>query len=141
MPEILTTLGACVDAEPALSRLAAHTWPVKTAYHIARLLKLVREESRAFEDERVKLVRALGVARPPTETEQARGLRDEVIEVPADKLKDYLQQHADLRAVPATIGWAPLTVDMIEAQTQPIPATDLDIGPFLLEPSGNGGPP
>jgi hypothetical protein len=129
---IHTTLGACIDAEPSLTRLAAYTWPVKTAYHLAKLVRLLREETKAFEEQRIKLVRELGTARPPTEVELTRGIRDEVIEVPPERFKDYSAQYLELRAVTTEIAWRPLSLDILEQQKEPIAAADLvDLGPFL----------
>jgi len=129
---IETTLGACIDAEPCLSRLAAQAWPVKTAYHLAKLTRLVRVEVAAFEEQRSVLVQKFGAARPPTEAERARGAADEVFEVGADNLTAYLQQFRELRSASATIAWQPLTLTELDDAGVSVMGTDLiGLGPFL----------
>lgn len=127
-----TTLGACLDAEASLLQLATIAWPVKTAYHIAKLIRLVRDRTKAFEAQRVTVVKDLGAPRPPNEVEKARGLTEDVIEVAPDKMQAYFTQYTELRAQATTIEWAPLTLAELEGP-QIMPATLLDLGPFLAE--------
>lgn len=132
---IQTTFGACLDAEVALAQLATTAWPAPTAYHVAQLLRQVRDRTRAFEDQRSAIVTDLGAPRPPTDAEQARGILDDVIEVRPDKMRDYFAQYTELRARPTTIDGAPL--QLAELEPQAVTAlTLIDLGPFLA----NGQP-
>lgn len=136
---IQTTFGACLDAEPALTQLAGQAWPIKTAYHLARLLRFVRERTRAFEDQRVAIVKDLGTPRPPTDAERARGLLEEVIEVPPDKIKEYMGSYTDLRALATDIPWGPLTLAAFGDAQQVTAAALVDLGPFLEDPPDPSG--
>jgi hypothetical protein len=60
---ITITLGQLMEAQPALERLAGERLPVKTAYRVARVLRLVRPEIGQFVEHRNDLVRELGVER------------------------------------------------------------------------------
>lgn len=60
---ITLSLGSLFDAQPALDRLAAERLPVKTAYRVAKVLRLVKPEIQQFVDQRNALIRELGAER------------------------------------------------------------------------------
>lgn len=130
---ITATLADCLQAEGALSRLGAQPWPMKTAYHVAKLLRCVRAQTKAFEDLRMAMIKEIGTSRAPTEVERARGAEPEVFEVPPDKMAEYVKRHRELRDRTIVIDWAPLTTDILGADAR-VSANDLaDLGPLLAD--------
>lgn len=109
---IETTLGALVDAEPALTRLLAVPLPVKTGYALAKLGKLVRKETAYFHEQREAAIRALGAARAPNVAEQAVG-HTEIIEVTAEHRPAFFARIALLGAIAVTIPWEPIALDAL----------------------------
>ena len=133
MGQIDTTLGALVDAEPALRRVSEQDGlSQKTRYHVAKLAKLVGQETQHFREQREGLFKAHGKERPAA-TEQERRMGALVFDVPPDKTSELVAQIKDLCAVPISLAWAPLrSVDLTHAK-----ASDLvDLGPLveLIEP-------
>lgn len=135
------TLGDALDAADALSRVAALPWPVATAYHMSKLLRLLRAEVAIFEEQRVAAVREFGVPRDPTPEERARGSAPQIIQVPPDKMRDYVGKVKALHQVRVTIDGSPLTLDEL-AGDQRVTGTDLAaLGPLLADmfvPAGMG---
>lgn len=116
MASIETTLGALFDAEPALGRLLAVPLPVKTAYHVAKLGRLVREDTAHFHEQRAALIRELGAERDPTDAEKAHGGSDtKVISVTAEHWQEFQTRVAELAAIPVTLAWRPLLLDDLGA--------------------------
>jgi hypothetical protein len=127
---ITMTLRAVLEAQPALDRLAGEKLPVRLAYHVAKLVKLVRVEVEDFNAQRFKLVKEYGVTRPATEAERpVHG--PEVIEVPPEKIAAFQQELATLVDEPVTFDRAPLSI----TDTFPnITAADLvALGPLVDE--------
>jgi hypothetical protein len=128
------TLGECVDAEAALGRLAALPWPPKTAYDMAKLLRLLRAETKIFEQQRVALIKELGEGRPPTADEVARGATGEdVFQVPQARMPAYLERYRALRDVQVALDWRALTLAQL-ADGHRLAGTDLlELGPLLQD--------
>jgi len=57
---ITTTLGALVQAEPALAPICQLRVSAKSAYHLKKLAQLVAQETKHFHEERDALIKALG---------------------------------------------------------------------------------
>jgi hypothetical protein len=112
------TLGALVEAEPALDRLLDQKLSAQAAYHLAKLATLVRAETAHFHAQREALIREFGT---PT---------GEVIEVQPDQRPEFFRRVQELLAVEATIAWRPLSV----AQVLEISGGDvLRLGALLSE--------
>ena len=130
---IETTLGALVEAEPALGRLLALKLPTKTAYHLAKLAKLVREETQHFHTQREALIRELGTERDPTEAEKVQnGNGTKVISVTPEHWPECQTRLAELAAVQVTIALTPIAIDELGAID--VAGEDLlALGPLLTE--------
>jgi hypothetical protein len=125
---ITTTLGRLVNAVPTLHRIAAVPLPMRTAYDLAKLVKLVEVEVDIFND-RVEALR-----------KELRGdlPADADVPVPADVLAAFQERVNDLTAVPVTIDWKPFNLSVLEdrkdAKGQPIELTSQDL--ILLDVNG-----
>ena len=131
---ITLTLGECLDAEAALGRIAALPWPAKTAYDMAKLLRLLRAETKIFEQQRVALIKELGEGRPPTADEVARGATGEdVFQVPPARMAAYVEKYRALRDVQVALEWRALTLAQL-TDGHPLAGTDLlELGPLLQD--------
>ena len=61
---ITMTVAQLMEAEAALNRLAVERLPVRTAHHVAVILRAVKPEIDQFVEVRSALIRELGAARP-----------------------------------------------------------------------------
>ena len=130
MSETKTTLGQLLAAEPALARLADLRIPVKPAYHLAKLLKLVRVEIQQFHEQRHAVVRELGVEREPTGAERAQHGPGAVMEVAPGNLPEFRRRLDELSAIEVTLPWTPIDIASLGAVD--ISAGDLDaLGPLV----------
>lgn len=131
-----TTLKVLANAEPALRRLAAQKVSVKPAYHIARLLDVVRGETAEFHKQHDELVRRLGKERPLTSDEQktiGTGVTS-MIEVTPDNREEFAKKLAELEAIEVTIDKWLMTIDLLEGFA--VSADDIaSLGPLVLEPA------
>lgn len=119
-----TTLGDLVAAEEALSRVAALKLPVKSAYHVAKLVRLVREETRVFHEQRDAFIRELG------EASVANAHGEQTITVKPANWPEFQKRIRELAAIAVTIAWGPLTLDMFGEES--IAAADLlALGPLV----------
>lgn len=103
MAAIETTLGALVGAEPALGRLLALPLPVKAAYHLVKLSRLVQAETSIFNGLRDKAVRELGSAIPG----QADGW--EINQAHAN-WATFVERMNKIAAETVTIPWGPIAL-------------------------------
>ncbi len=130
---IETTLGALVTAEAALARLAGRQLPIKTAYHVAKLVRLVRAETEHYHAQRTAFIKELGASRDPTPAEKAAG-STEVFEVKSENVQDFQKRMTELDALAVTIAWGP--IDLATLGAIEIVAFDL----VQLEPLLTGTP-
>jgi hypothetical protein len=129
---ITTTLGALSLTEPALARLAEVRLPVKTAYQVAKLLRVVKVEASHFEQQRQAYVRELGTERDPTPAERAQGFTDRVVVVgPADQ-PEFGRRMLELSNLVVELPAAPLALAALGAID--ITAADLVALEPILEP-------
>lgn len=141
MAEIVTTIGALVEAEPALARLVALRLDAKTRYHAVKLLRLVSAETKThFYEPRQDVFKELGTEREPTAAERAQHGLDMMLEIPREKTKAFAARIKDLSAVPVTIPWGPVTSTMLEPFAEFTGADMLALGPLfeLVEPPQGG---
>lgn len=111
---ITLSLGALVNAEPALSRLGTQRLPAKTAYQVAKLIRKVADDTKHFQGQRNALIKELGADRPATDAEKATGSGETVTEVTVEnrpaffaRLQELADVSVDLDATPvdlATLG-------------------------------------
>jgi hypothetical protein len=115
---IPVTLGELVQAEEALQRLAEVKLPAKQAYHVAKLVRLIKAETQHYHAQREEAIRELGDA-------TADGSE---IRVPPDKMPEFMKRLNELFTVETRIDWTPLSV----ADLPEITAADLlRLGPFV----------
>jgi hypothetical protein len=128
---IETTLGALIEAQPALERLAAARLSVKTAYHIAKLIRLATPELQQFQTQRNALVQTFGAERPATAAERAANQgQPTTLEVTPENRPAFFAQVAELVSIPTTLAWTPLAIEALDGVE--ITAADLlALGPFL----------
>lgn len=131
MDTIETTVGALVDAEPFLRRVAAlplqskdvpEGLAPKTKYHIAKLGRLVAAETHDFRILQAELFATLGIKEG-----------QEIAELPRGVWATYLRQIRPHRDVQVTIPWGPIrSLDIPLA----LAADLLGLGPLceLVEP-------
>ena len=129
-----STLGRLVAAEEALRRLAEQRMPLKTAYHIAKLAKLLSAESEIFQQKKTEIFRAHGTERPPKTEEERAQFGETVLEVPPASRQVVFDAMKELFEVPVRIEWAPLTL----AQLDGVSISPLDL--IALDPVVEGDP-
>lgn len=130
---IATTLGQVALAEPALAQIAAIRLPVKTAYHVAKLLRLVQDETRLFQERRNEAIRRHGTERPATAEERAASGPTIVEVLPGHEgWSAFLTEMRELESVSVTLPWGPLTLDML-GQVEIEPSVLLNLGPLLAD--------
>jgi hypothetical protein len=127
---ITVTLRALLEAQPALVRLSNEKLPVKLAYRVARLMKVVQVELDDFHKQRIVLVKQYGATRPTTEEERAiHGT--EITEVTPDRMVEFRQDVDDLADEKVTLEREPLKLeDNFPAIT---PADLIALGPLVAD--------
>lgn len=98
---IALTLGELVQAEEALKRLIEVKLPAKTAYHVAKLMRLVLAETQHFHTQREEAIRELGKPNPENPAE---------IRVSPECMTDFASRINELYAVETRIDWTPLSI-------------------------------
>jgi hypothetical protein len=125
---ISTTLGALVQADPALQTICALKLSAKSAYHLKKLAQLVATEIKHFQTERDALIKELG-------TEQDGGgfsLKPE-----SENFPEFVRRVNELAEVPVQISWNPVTLEMFGDQL--VSAQDLIALGSLLAEDENAG--
>lgn len=113
---IKSTLKDLVEAESALASLMQLRLPPKSAYHLAKLGRLVNQETEHFRKQREALIKEYGEERDATPQEQQTG-QSKVMQVKPDNVEKFLERIKELGAVEVTIDWNPVKMDMLEGQT------------------------
>lgn len=140
-PSISTTIGALVDAEPALARLTAVRLDAKTRYHAVKLARLVAAETKEhFQEPRLQAFKELAVEREPTPAEFKQVGPDKIFDIELASPENraaFMARIKDLRSVSATLSWGPITSTMVENYPEFTAADCLALGPLfeLVEPS------
>ena len=125
MDSISTTLGALVDAEPYLLRVASLPLEskevpkgisAKTKYHLVKLGHMVAAETKHFKAVQGELFAALGI-HPP----------QEVSTLPPGVWASYLQQIKPHKDLTVTLAWGPIQYDWIPLATA---ADVIGLGPL-----------
>lgn len=120
-PTIPLTLGQCVIAEQALSRLSSQVVPAKMVYRITKLLRLIRAKVQDYEAERLELVKVYS-------GDQA--------EVPPDKRVEFFQMLQQILNTPTEIAAAPLMMADLDVFPSLTADTVLQLGPLFMEEEG-----
>jgi hypothetical protein len=142
--EIVTTIGALVDAEPPLARLVSLRLDAKTRYHAVKLLRLVAAEVKEHfrAPQREAFVEFEAVERAPVGFEVAQFGPGNIMEVPPKNRAAYHLHMKKFADVPVTIPWGPLTSTMLEPYPECTGADWLALGPlFELEEPAEAAPP
>jgi hypothetical protein len=127
---IQTTLGALVQAEPAIATIAAMLLSAKSAYHVAKLARLVATETRHFHTSRDAIIQELGTARDGGGAE---------LKPDAEAWPAFVARVTELAAVEVTLPWGPITLAMLG--DAPVSAQVLvALGPLLAEPDAEATP-
>ncbi len=121
---IATTLGALATADQALARLAALPVPIKTAYHVAKLARLVTAELKFFQARRLEVFRELGDEVPGPTPGAPPDLR-----VPPERMAAFGARIDEICAVPVEIAWGPIDLTGLDIR---LAAEDLiALGPLV----------
>jgi hypothetical protein len=99
---IVITLGELVQAEEALQRLIEVKMPAKTAYHVAKLMRLVTAETQHYHKQREEAIRELGMVNPDNPNE---------IRVLPERMLEFTKRLNELHVVETRIDWLPLSVN------------------------------
>lgn len=132
-PTIQTTLGALVQAEPALAPICALKLSARSAYHLKKLAQLVAIETTHFHTERNALIKELGTARP----DGGFGIEPTIAFEENPQFAAFLRRVTELAAVEVTIPWGPLDLAMLGDEK--VSAAELAaLGPLLADPDPKG---
>ena len=124
---ITTTLGTLAAAAPALGRLAAQPLPVKSAYTVAKLLKLAGAEIDLFTERRNALIQELGETK---DSEQGK-----VVQVTADNVETFTARLTELAAIETTLNCAPIDLAALPDTITLSPDDLLLLGPLVTDPA------
>jgi uncharacterized protein YjiS (DUF1127 family) len=117
---IAVTLGDLVQAEEALQRLSEVKLPAKQAYHVAKLVRLIKAETQHYHSQREEAIRELGET--STDGQEVR--------VPPDKMPEFIKRLNEMFAIETRIDWTPLRL----ADLPDITAADLlRLGPLVTD--------
>lgn len=136
---ITATLAELLDAETALAALEQLQLPVKTAYHVAKLTRLVTVETKLFKEQRDKLIKELGADRPTTDAEQRNGAGPTTTQVTPEHWDTYVARVNELGEESVEIAWRPLTLAQLDGATVR-PADLRRLGPLLADEDTTDAP-
>ena len=129
---ITTTLGALVQAEEALGRLAAQRLPIKAAYQLSKLLRLVPAETKHFHEQKNAFVKELGKERDCTPLERQRH-GPTITEVTPENRAAFFAKIEELSTLAVALDAQ--TVPLADIEDITISAADLiALEPFTAEP-------
>jgi hypothetical protein len=126
---ITTTLGTLAAAAPALGRLAAQPLPVKSAYTVAKLLKLAGAEIDLFTERRNALIQELG-----EEKDGGQG-EGRVVQVKPHYVPTFTARLTELAAIEVTLAVDPLDVTALPDTITVSPADLVLLGPLVTDPA------
>jgi hypothetical protein len=109
-----------VQAEEALQRLSEIKLPAKQAYHVAKLVRLIKAETQHYHSQREEAIRELGTA-----TADGQEIR-----VGPDKMPEFMKRLNELFTVETRIDWTPLQLGDLPDIT---PADLLRLGPLVTD--------
>jgi hypothetical protein len=107
--ELSTTIGQLVAMDQALDRLIVEKWPIKAAYAISKLSRVVKKETAYAKTEQEKWIRELGAEKSPTPEQRAQGVSS-TFEVTAEHMGTFLSRLSELYAVPVALQVTPLAL-------------------------------
>lgn len=117
--EIRTDFATLKRAEPAIVRLLdARGLPPKAKYHVAKLLRLVRQETSHFDKERNLLIVKHGERRDATPEEKVEFKEETVTSVPPEKLADYAAELNLLLETDVSIAWGRIPIEFLDAASE-----------------------
>lgn len=107
---IKTTLEHIISAQPALGRLASQTLPVKLAYNIARMIRIMQPELETFAKLRNEIVMKHGAARKARDGEMPLK-DDEVYDIPPEHKDEVLAKIRELLSAGVELDRQPLALN------------------------------
>lgn len=127
--EIQATLGQLVDAYPALQIISSLRYDVKTRYHFAKLLKLVTDEVRLFDETIQDLRLELGT---PNDNGN--------VIVKAENLVEFNTKVRELRKTELNLKWGPIDLTKLPEQAENregkminiVPSDLASLGPLVV---------
>lgn len=104
---ITTKLGELVNAEFALENLITQKLPIKTAYHISKLFRLVKIEIGHFNEQRNLIIKDLGTKDNDLWKVEPNG----------PNWTEFLEKINELVALEVNLDWKPINFDDLESIT------------------------
>jgi hypothetical protein len=118
---VKTTLGELVTAEPALNRLLEAKLPVKVAYHVAKVARLMKQETAYFNKEREALIRELG--------EETMIDGQQAIQVSPAKTAEFSRRLTEIASIEVSLDVRPIALNDVTVEISG--ADVLALGPLL----------
>jgi hypothetical protein len=126
---ITTTLGTLADAEPILTDLGTKKLPVKSAYLLAKMTRLVRTETELFHEKRNEYITELGTERAAT-PEEATKYGPKVRVLLPENAPEFLKRMSELATIEVTLACDALPIDALS--TIELSAAEIDrLGPLV----------
>jgi len=94
-------LGQIQEMKEPLARLTNEQLPLKLAFKLNKLVRNMDENLTVIEEERVKLVKKLGVENKETGS----------VEIPKDKIPQFQEEFVELMSEEVEIDFTPFSVD------------------------------
>jgi len=120
-PRISLTLGDCLIADPALDTLLQIRLPVKTAYHVAKLARLVKVETAQANQQRETWIKELGDEVEP-----------QTFRVRPDQVPEFNRRMTELASIAVVIDWGPLPLSAL-ASVDVCGGDLLKLGPLVSD--------
>lgn len=115
------TLGQLVDAEGSLVELLRVSLPAASAFHVAKISRLVRDEAKGYHVQRNALIQRLGVA-----------VSSGTFTVSEANMPSFEKEVNDLRSTVVDMPTTPITMAML-AGSSLTAGTLVGLGPLLVE--------
>jgi hypothetical protein len=128
--QVKTTIMHLVQAEPGLVALAAMPLPIKVAYRVAKLMRLVEVETKEFHVFRSAQIKELGKPKEPTAEDIAAGRTTDLWQLSPEALATFNARMTELGDMPVTIAWSALKVSDF-GDINVAAKTLMDLGPLL----------
>ena len=111
---MIIKLGQLVQAEEVLFSISKQPVTIKTAYHIAKLMKSIKEETSIYHSKREELIKEMGEKRDPTKEEMGKGISGEIFEVTKERLPEFIEKMKELNEIDITVDKWLLTFELLD---------------------------
>jgi hypothetical protein len=126
---IKTTMGALVSAERSLDHLLTVRCAAKTAYRIAKMTRVVRQETSHFHEEQRKLFAEFGVERETVTPAERSRFGERLTQVPVERMSEFAKRMKELTDIPVDLALEPLVLDELTISGADI----LSLGPLAAD--------